>query len=69
MYFLTEYITLTAKATGGITVHPIVEVRLVASSGGGMLQVVPVVMVLKAQENISTYVIENIKKSDRLSAE
>lgn len=68
MYSTAELVTLTGKTAGGISVHPIVEIRSVGGLAGGMVQVVPVALILEAQGELSTFLMENIKTSDEQSA-
>jgi len=45
-----------------------VEIRLVGGSGGGMVQVLPMALVVESHGEVSTCIMETIKKSDEQSA-
>jgi hypothetical protein len=64
LYSSIELITLPGKSTRGIVIHPIIEIRLVGGQGGGFVQVAPVALVIEHQEGLSTFLMENINKSD-----
>jgi hypothetical protein len=68
LYSSSEFVTLSGKHVGAITVYPIVEIRIAGGESGGLVEAVPVALVLKAAEGILTCLIDNIKTSDGLSA-
>ncbi|MGI6366530.1 MAG: hypothetical protein ACOX2G_12545 [Bacillota bacterium] len=63
MYLSAEFITLAGKEVGGITVHPIVDIRLMGGEAGGMVQVVPVALVLEGPDGVLTFLMEQIRIS------
>jgi hypothetical protein len=59
-----EFTILSGRSTGGIVVHPIVEVYFFEGMGGGLALVLPAALVLEYKEKLSSVLIEEIEIFD-----
>lgn len=68
MHYTTQFLTLPGKKAGSITVHPIVEL-IVCTGGqsGAVIQVIPRALIVELEQEVLTYVLKEIKITDRHS--
>lgn len=66
--YSAELITLPKKLTGNIAVHPIVELSLLEGFGSGLIQVVPVALVIECRGEVMSFRLDCSKSPDEQSA-